>query len=972
MPGTVTFSNPNFPGNGKRGSVEMGKRQSHSTGTSGLLKSGGVVKLDDISQEGVKAGKPQRSYSHAIASAHRTIVHMEEKNHESTRNMMKLFLGIVLAAGLLATFGVIFYVSTTDGSKVHGTTWRTSNDDPVAVSSAVTRVSMDDEFGALVDESRRRRRRLEEGDVEESSLTDSAQCVSLRATTDKMKRIFVSGEGGESFSCKIGSTMVNCESVTAAFTCETGEKVAYSPDGERRLGVVAHPEGETEHSLITNEDHHVHGRTLWFWKFLAALFGIEEVEAEVEEEFESRPNKAVDCQTTSWTSYGQCSYNYDGNGNWMNRNFGSTRCVQIKSRTVSTHAAHGGRSCGDLSQTRTCSCPSSIDDKITYGEECDDGNSVNGDGCSSTQTIEEGFLCSPSAPTSSSYFVNSKSSCHGLWNNGVLEFGEDCDDGNENPNDGCHNGVRDTNYICDHENFPGQACTKARIRRDWNQLDDTEKELYVSAINDLKKSGIYDDFVHVHGLTNNKEYAHGTGGFLPWHRWYLFQFEEALRNQDDKYKDDPNTSDEDLNIGCVGAGKHGFEGFWVVPKLPTHPDKTCLSRSRSLESDGTEGFTSAADMIETIMQFDTYGAYGGFRAKLEGLPHANPHNLLGGHIRTFVSPADPLFFSHHTYVDKLWAMWQDCHNHEDVDKAAISGSGDDYYMHVFDKNSENVMDETQAKNLGLYDGVDGALPFFAIDPNSAAPSGACIEHTATPNNAAGSPTAHSCTECVAYYDDWCNSEWTAALPGQWDSTCVAICSNQCTAYCGTPPTVIHASQFNLLKENGLFPDSAEGAQGSSVITPRSMHNIKDPLLRYSYEPDEFDKKILQSRLGTCDMGHYMWHYEGLSADSRRLKFEEMSERRKLSESATEGLDLIYDNLEKTLTAAMNDSDFIDDRNIDLDGLQAIREKECKLLYKKYPITGKMTPDEVFWRRWGKRKDFNAGVLKGKCEEFLNK
>jgi hypothetical protein len=45
MPGTVTFSNPNFPGNGKRGSVEMGKRQSSSTGTSGLLKNGGVIKV---------------------------------------------------------------------------------------------------------------------------------------------------------------------------------------------------------------------------------------------------------------------------------------------------------------------------------------------------------------------------------------------------------------------------------------------------------------------------------------------------------------------------------------------------------------------------------------------------------------------------------------------------------------------------------------------------------------------------------------------------------------------------------------------------------------------------------------------------------------------------------------------------------------------------------------------------------------
>jgi cysteine-rich repeat protein len=483
----------------------------------------------------MQAGKPQRSYSHAIASAHRTITHMEQMNHESTRNMMKLFLGIILAAGLLATFGVVFYISTNDGSKVQGTTWRTSSDDPVAVSAAVSRVSMDDEFGALVEESRRRRRRLEEGgDFEESSLTDSPQCASLRATTDKMKRIFVTGEEGESFSCKIGSTMVNCEGVTASFTCETGEKVAYSPDGERRLGVVSHPEGETEHSLMTNEEHHVHGRTLWFWKFLAAIFGIQEVEAEVEEEFESRPNKAIDCATSSWSGYGYCDYNYDGNGNWMNRNFGSTRCVQIRSRTITTHAAHGGRSCGDLSQTRTCSCPSVIDDKITSEEECDDGNSINGDGCSSNQKIESGFFCSPSAPTSSSYFVNAKSQCHGMWNNGVIEHGEDCDDGNDVDGDGCHNGVRDPKYICAVQNQP---CTKARIRRDWNQLEVEEKKLYISAINDLKKSGIYDDFVHVHGLTNNKEYAHGTGGFLPWHRWYLFQFEEALRNQNTKYKD---------------------------------------------------------------------------------------------------------------------------------------------------------------------------------------------------------------------------------------------------------------------------------------------------------------------------------------------------------------------------------------------------------------------------------------------------
>mmetsp|Transcript_11164 Transcript_11164/g.22863 ORF Transcript_11164/g.22863 Transcript_11164/m.22863 type:complete len:1028 (+) Transcript_11164:56-3139(+) len=1026
MPGTVKFDNPNFPSNpnGKRGSVELGKRQSTSSGTSGLLKTGGVVKLDDISDAGVKAGKPARNYSLAIANAQRTVMHLEQENHAATRNMLKMFLGIVLAAGLLATFGVVFYVSTSDGSKVQGTTWRTQNDDPVAVSAAVTRVSMDDEFGALVEESRRRR--LTEGD--ESSLTDSAECASLKSTTEKMKRVFVSGTDGESFSCKVGSTMINCEGVTATFNCETGEKIAYAPNGERRLGKVAHPEGETEHSLMNNEEHHVHGRSLWFWKFLAAIFGIEEVEAEVEEEFESRPAKKIDCVVTSWTSYDTCTYN---NGNWR---FDSDQCVQGRTRTISTNPAHGGRSCPALSQYRACSCPSVVDGKITSGEECDDGNSANGDGCSSSQKVESGFSCTPNPPSSSSYFVDSSSSCHGQWNNGVVDFGEECDDGNVVSGDGCHNGVRDPSYLC---KTAGQPCVKARVRRDWNQLTDAEKTLYVSAINDLKKSGIYDDFVHVHGLTNNKEYAHGTGGFLPWHRWYLFQFEEALRNQDPKYKDltipywdwgeeadlcaaqggcryldeksdiiaafggagtagtslngadafqvdfaegqttatvgpfgssaqDPNTADSDPNIGCVGAGQYGFTGSWIVPELPTHDDLTCLSRSKSLESAGTEGFTSASDMIETIMMYDSYID---FRPRLEGLPHANPHNLLGGHIRTFVSPADPLFFSHHTYVDKLWAQWQDCHDHENKPKESISAYGDDYYMHVFDKSADNVMDEAQAKSLGLWDHVDGALPFFAIDPNSATSSAACMDH---PNKAPSAPTDHSCAQCVAYYDDWCNGAWTEANPGSWDGTCEAICSNQCTAYCGTPPAVIHASKFKRLQTAGLFPDALEGAHGSA-ITPRNMHDIADEnYLGYSYEPDEFDKKLIdQDSWKTCNMGHYMWHYDGLSKEARRLRFDEMTSRRKLSSDDSATLDKVYEKFSEIFESAKNGSDYIDDKNVELDGITAVREKECKLLYKKYPITGEMTPDEIFWRKWGKRSEFVKGILDGKCEKYLS-
>jgi cysteine-rich repeat protein len=34
----------------------------------------------------------------------------------------------------------------------------------------------------------------------------------------------------------------------------------------------------------------------------------------------------------------------------------------------------------------------------TQGEQCDDGNAINGDGCSSNCTLEKGFICSMSSP----------------------------------------------------------------------------------------------------------------------------------------------------------------------------------------------------------------------------------------------------------------------------------------------------------------------------------------------------------------------------------------------------------------------------------------------------------------------------------------------------------------------------------------------------------------------------------------------
>ena len=42
---------------------------------------------------------------------------------------------------------------------------------------------------------------------------------------------------------------------------------------------------------------------------------------------------------------------------------------------------------------------------------------------------------------------------------------------------------------------------------------------------------------------------------------------------------------------------------------------------------------------------------------LEGQPHNNVHNCVGGLMEDMLSPIDPLFFLHHANIDRLWDVW---------------------------------------------------------------------------------------------------------------------------------------------------------------------------------------------------------------------------------------------------------------------------------------------------------------------------
>jgi cysteine-rich repeat protein len=73
-------------------------------------------------------------------------------------------------------------------------------------------------------------------------------------------------------------------------------------------------------------------------------------------------------------------------------------------------------------------CTTTCGDGVVAGPEevCDDGNVINGDGCSSICSEEPGFDC-----------VGSPSACAPVCGDGVVAGAEQCDDANVAAGDGC-------------------------------------------------------------------------------------------------------------------------------------------------------------------------------------------------------------------------------------------------------------------------------------------------------------------------------------------------------------------------------------------------------------------------------------------------------------------------------------------------------------------------------------------------------
>ncbi|KAL1611680.1 hypothetical protein SLS59_000399 [Nothophoma quercina] len=227
----------------------------------------------------------------------------------------------------------------------------------------------------------------------------------------------------------------------------------------------------------------------------------------------------------------------------------------------------------------------------------------------------------------------------------------------------------------------------------------------------------YDDFVGQH--INQTLTIHGTGNFLTWHRLFVYSYEKALREECNykgyqpywnwfAYQDDLKKSPvfdgsatsmsgdgsyvfHNGSVGGGGAiflpsGEGGgclqdgpFKGMLanLGPVSPTMRGQTKVNGSlsynpRCLKRDLTTYASSNWLTVQNFLNLTTGDAsksvklfqnelQGRFSDGFLGL-HAAGHFSIGGDAGDiFSSPVDPVFFLHHTMLDRVYWIWQALH-----------------------------------------------------------------------------------------------------------------------------------------------------------------------------------------------------------------------------------------------------------------------------------------------------------------------
>ncbi|EFQ35939.1 hypothetical protein CGRA01v4_06143 [Colletotrichum graminicola] len=232
------------------------------------------------------------------------------------------------------------------------------------------------------------------------------------------------------------------------------------------------------------------------------------------------------------------------------------------------------------------------------------------------------------------------------------------------------------------------ACTNPAQRKSWSALTSTEKAEYIDSTLCLmdpaqapSKTGFAGSKSRWHELQvahiAQVQFIHSVGAFLPWHRWFMTVHENLLRSECGYTGPIPYWNEQvDQAAGPLtaasiwgndsstsfGTGSTDSNGCLLDGPFKNVKYNVDIQLQRGAEH--CLAYDLKQDEFDLVSQAlvdacNTLESYSDFNSCLGGSPHVSGHYAIGGTMDDVsLSPADPLFFMHHTNLDRLWWVWQ--------------------------------------------------------------------------------------------------------------------------------------------------------------------------------------------------------------------------------------------------------------------------------------------------------------------------
>lgn len=231
-----------------------------------------------------------------------------------------------------------------------------------------------------------------------------------------------------------------------------------------------------------------------------------------------------------------------------------------------------------------------------------------------------------------------------------------------------------------------------RIRKNANNLGTDERDRYLAALTKINATyANYIQFVRTHSRDSTGSggslvahwQAHSGSGFLPWHRAFVLHIERLLQSADPSVSV-PYWKFDDNAPNIFTTSFFGSNSAGNFATLTGSPLNTWSLAGEALPQAGIQRKTPYGDgghpSLRTEAQTLALGGgtfqFGTFRNSMELDPHNLAHarsgftnpdgspvaggSWVGG--SPAIAPRDPLFFSLHANIDRLWAKWQFTHD----------------------------------------------------------------------------------------------------------------------------------------------------------------------------------------------------------------------------------------------------------------------------------------------------------------------